>query len=123
MLFRSMLQHLRSLGVLIAIDDFGTGYSSLSRLKNLPIDTLKIDQLFVHNIPDDTNDKAITTAIISMGHSLGLRVVGEGVETVDQLSFLREQGCDEVQGFLLGKPVPAEVVARSLKKREYSHVL
>ena len=114
-----MLQQLRSLGVLIAIDDFGTGYSSLSRLKHLPIDTLKIDGLFVHNIPDDTNDKAITAAIISMGHSLGMRVIAEGVETADQLAFLREQGCDEVQGFLLGKPVSAEVMTHSLKKYQY----
>lgn len=114
-----MLQQLRSLGVLIAIDDFGTGYSSLSRLKHLPIDTLKIDGLFVHNIPDDMNDKAITAAIISMGHSLGMRVIAEGVETAAQLAFLREQSCDEVQGFFLGKPVSAEVMTHSL--RECAH--
>lgn len=111
-----MLQDLRSLGVSIAIDDFGTGYSSLSRLKHLPIDTLKIDQIFVRNIPSDKNDMAITQAIVSMGHSLGLRVIGEGVETVDQLNYLRELDCDVVQGFLLGRPMSVDAVARTMKR-------
>jgi EAL domain-containing protein (putative c-di-GMP-specific phosphodiesterase class I) len=102
------LQELQKLGFSIAIDDFGTGYSSLSHLKHLPVDTLKIDRAFLRNIPHDSDNRAITAAIISMGHSLGLKVVAEGVETAAQLDFLRQQGCDEAQGFLFSKPVPAE---------------
>lgn len=112
-----VLQRLRKLGVQIALDDFGTGYSSLNRLKHLPVDTLKIDQSFIRNIPDDANDKAITAAIVSMGH-LGMRVIAEGVENSDQLMFLREQGCDEVQGYLLGKPVPANIMEQHLRMHE-----
>ncbi|MBI1891441.1 MAG: EAL domain-containing protein [Burkholderiales bacterium] len=113
-----VLERLRSLGIQIALDDFGTGYSSLSRLKHLPIDTLKIDRAFVRNIPEDTNDKAITAAIVAMGHSLGLKVIAEGVETGDQLDFLRDQGCDEVQGYLLGGPVSAMDMGKLLSRRE-----
>ena len=102
------LRQLRSLGISIAIDDFGTGYSSLSHLKHLPIDTLKIDRAFLRNIPHDADNNAIATAIISMGHSLGLRVVAEGVETQDQLEFLAEQDCDEAQGFFISEAVAAE---------------
>ncbi|MBT9502326.1 MAG: EAL domain-containing protein [Burkholderiaceae bacterium] len=110
----AVLQCLRALGLRVAIDDFGTGYSSLSLLKHLPIDTLKIDRLFVRNIPDDADAKAITGAVISMAHTLGLRVVAEGVETEAQLAFLHGEGCDEVQGYLLGKPMPPEQLARLL---------
>ena len=111
----TILKQLRSLGISIAIDDFGTGYSSLSHLKHLPIDTLKIDRAFLHNIPHDANNKAITAAIISMGHSLGLRVVAEGVETLAQMDFLTRQNCDEAQGFLISEAVAPEHVGSFFK--------
>jgi len=104
---RSVLQSLRDLGVLLSIDDFGTGYSSLAYLKRLPLDRLKIDRSFIHGIPADGDDAAIVETIIVMTHKLGLRVIAEGVETLEQRLQLLRQGCDEVQGFLLAAPVPA----------------
>jgi diguanylate cyclase (GGDEF)-like protein/PAS domain S-box-containing protein len=95
-------------GLRIAIDDFGTGYSSLAYLKQLPVDSLKIDRSFVKDLPSSTDDAAIVQAIIAMAHHLNLRVVAEGVETEKQLEVLREMGCDEYQGFLFSKPVTAE---------------
>jgi EAL domain-containing protein (putative c-di-GMP-specific phosphodiesterase class I) len=92
----------------ISIDDFGTGYSSLSYLKRFPIDVLKIDQSFVRDIPGDADDAAIASTIITMAHSLGLKVVAEGVETREQLNFMREHGCDSMQGYFLSKPLPVE---------------
>ena len=104
------LQKLRDMGVQIAIDDFGTGHSSLNYLRSFPIDSVKIDQEFVQEIEGSAADRAIIAAVIGMARGLSLRVIAEGVETEQQLDFLREQGCEEVQGFLFGEPVPATAV-------------
>jgi len=107
----TVLRKMRESGIKVAIDDFGTGYSSLSYLQRFPIDELKIDQSFVRQIGSGDGDTAIVTAVISMARSLRLRVVAEGVETLDELAFLREQQCDEVQGYYFSKPVPAPLLA------------
>ena len=103
-----LLDEIRSRGVRLAIDDFGTGYSSMSLMKKFPIDTIKIDRTFVRDLAESAEDRAIATAIISMGKALGLTVVAEGVETSEQDSFLRGHACDEIQGYLFSKPVRAE---------------
>jgi diguanylate cyclase (GGDEF)-like protein len=108
------LHALRAMGLHLSVDDFGTGYSSFSYLKHFPLDTLKIDRCFVREITSDPDDAAITTAIIAMGHALGLKVVAEGVETEAQLAMLRRQGCDEMQGYLFSRPVPADQFAQFL---------
>lgn len=113
----STMAELRELnlgGIEISIDDFGTGYSSLSYLKRLPIDTLKIDKSFVQEVTTDPDDAAIVAAIITMAHTLKLKVVAEAVETVEQLAFLRELKCDQMQGYLFSKPLPAEEITRLL---------
>ena len=109
------LRELKAMDMRISIDDFGTGYSSLSYLKRFPIDVLKIDQSFVRGIPGDADDAAIAGTIITMAHSLGLKVVAEGVETREQLNFMREHGCDAMQGYFLSKPLPAEQFESFLK--------
>jgi EAL domain-containing protein (putative c-di-GMP-specific phosphodiesterase class I) len=107
-----IMEGLGRMGVRIAIDDFGTGHSSLSYLKRFNVDTLKIDRSFVKDTPDDPEDSAIAIAVIALGHGLRLKVVAEGVETPAQVDFLRAQGCDEIQGYLLSQPVDNEAFAR-----------
>jgi diguanylate cyclase (GGDEF)-like protein len=99
---------IKQLGVRLAIDDFGTGYSSLSQLKRFPIDTLKVDRSFIRDLPTNTEDKAITEAIIAMGRTLGVTIVAEGVETAAQQAFLAERACDEMQGFFFSEPCGAD---------------
>jgi EAL domain-containing protein (putative c-di-GMP-specific phosphodiesterase class I) len=110
------LQTLREVGVTIAIDDFGTGFSSLSYLKDFPVDHLKIDRAFVQNLPYSRSEANIARHIVELAHALDLRVIAEGVEREDQLQFLREVGCDEIQGFYFSKPLPAEEMTLLLEQ-------
>ena len=111
------MEELQLLGVQISIDDFGTGYSSLSALKRFPVGRLKIDKSFIDDIPDDENDKAVASAVISLGQKLNLRVIAEGVETEAQVAFLRENNCHEMQGYYFSEPVAASKVEDLLKAR------
>jgi EAL domain-containing protein (putative c-di-GMP-specific phosphodiesterase class I) len=111
------LEQLKRLGVGIALDDFGTGYSSLSYVHRFPVDVLKIDRSFVVNIENDEGSRAIAMAVIALAHQLKLRVVGEGVENVQQESFLLDNGCDEMQGYLYSKPLPAGAILSILSRR------
>jgi EAL domain-containing protein (putative c-di-GMP-specific phosphodiesterase class I) len=113
----TQFQRLNAMGVNLSIDDFGTGYSALSYLKRFPFDLLKIDREFVRNIISDPEDAALTTAIITMAQSLGLKVIAEGIETEQQLAFLREKRCDLAQGYFFSKPVPAEAFRQLLAER------
>jgi diguanylate cyclase (GGDEF)-like protein/PAS domain S-box-containing protein len=110
-----VLSNLRAQGIRLAIDDFGTGYSSLAYLKRFPLDVLKIDKSFIDDIPSLQDDMEITATIVAMGHILGFKVLAEGVETLEQLAFLREKGCDTYQGFIKSKPLPAEEFAQLLR--------
>jgi EAL domain-containing protein (putative c-di-GMP-specific phosphodiesterase class I) len=102
-----ILREMTARRIIVSIDDFGTGYSSLSYLKRFPIHNLKIDRAFITDLPHDIDDAAITQAVIAMAHRLGLRVIAEGVEQSEQLLFLAANDCDEVQGYLVAKPMPA----------------
>jgi diguanylate cyclase (GGDEF)-like protein/PAS domain S-box-containing protein len=113
------LNELKEMGIRLSIDDFGTGYSSLSYLKRFPLDTLKIDRSFIMDITNDPDDEALTRAIIAMSNSLKIKVIAEGVETEEQLDFLKTNGCDEFQGYLFSRPVPASELAEMLKSGKY----
>ncbi|WP_442113937.1 putative bifunctional diguanylate cyclase/phosphodiesterase [Pseudomonas sp. NUPR-001] len=112
------LAQLQAMGVATAVDDFGTGYSSLAYLKSLPIDHLKIDRAFIKDLPGDDDAVAITRAIIDLGHALGFRITAEGIETLAQYQFLRNAGCDQGQGFLMGRPMPAEALQAWLQDHQ-----
>jgi len=114
------MKELQELGVHLSIDDFGTGYSSLSALKSFPVSRLKIDKTFINDLTTNENDTAVASAVISLGKKLNLRVIAEGVETDDQLAFLRENNCDEMQGYLFSRPIPAQEIEELLKAREPS---
>jgi len=111
------MKGLRALGVRLSIDDFGTGYSSLSALKRFPVERLKIDRSFIQDLPDDEDDCAVASAIISLGQKLNLRVIAEGVETEAQVAFLRENHCDELQGYHFSRPVAADAIPALLLRQ------
>ncbi len=119
----SILKAIKSMGVRLALDDFGVGYSSLAHIKNFPIDTLKVDRSFVRDLPQNSEDRAITQAIIAMGKTLNLTIVAEGVETLEQECFLREHACDESQGFYFSRPIPADQFGELLERHQQRSVI
>jgi EAL domain-containing protein (putative c-di-GMP-specific phosphodiesterase class I) len=118
-----MLEELRTMGLKLAIDDFGTGYSSLSYLRQFPVSKLKIDRSFVQDVVLNSDDAAITAAIISMAKGLNLKVIAEGVETGAQMAFLRAHQCDEIQGYYFSRPLTADKVAEKLAEQFGSHLI
>jgi diguanylate cyclase (GGDEF)-like protein/PAS domain S-box-containing protein len=116
-----LLGKLKKLGIQILVDDFGTGYSSLAYLKRFPIDTLKIDREFINDLPTDSEDRAITRAIISLAHSLNLKVIAEGVETREQLDFLQDEHCDQAQGFYIAHPMPPSELLKLFQAKTHGH--
>ncbi len=104
------------------MNDFGTGYSSLNYLKRLPIDNLKIDRSFVHDITDNFNQRAIAKALISLAHTLNLKVTAEGVETLEQLNILKDNECDRVQGYFFGKPIFSESFEKLLSENNFKNL-
>ncbi len=110
------MEELEELGVQLSIDDFGTGYSSLAALKTFPVGRLKIDMSFIKGLPDDEDDRTVAAAVISLGQKLKLKVIAEGVETAEQVDFLRRNCCDEMQGYHLSKPIPPDELAAFLRR-------
>jgi EAL domain-containing protein (putative c-di-GMP-specific phosphodiesterase class I) len=110
----SILRRLKALGVKIALDDFGTGYSSLSYLQSFPFDKIKIDKSFVWMIQKNPQSTAIIRAIVGLGRDLAMRIVAEGVETSSQLDFLKDEGCNSMQGYLIGRPCPIDIYAKEI---------
>lgn len=113
----AVLHELRAMGIRFSMDDFGTGYSSLSYLKRFPLDVVKIALPFVKGLPNNQEDAAIAKTIIAMGRSLNLKVIAEGVETKEQLDFLRDNGCDEIQGYYYSPPLPADKIEKLFLNR------
>jgi EAL domain-containing protein (putative c-di-GMP-specific phosphodiesterase class I) len=119
----AILEQLSEMGVLVSVDDFGTGYSSMSYLRRFPIDKLKIDRVFINEIASRPEDASIVRAIVSLAHSLRLKVVAEGVETPAQLEFLRATGCDEYQGYHFSRPLPAADFERLIRESRSDNIL
>ncbi len=115
----TILRRLKNMGIRLAIDDFGTGYSSLAHLKQMPLDVLKIDRSFVKDITNNPDDATIALAVIRMAHALRLEVVAEGVEIVEQFDFFHDMQCNQIQGFLISRPVPSDELEGFLAEKQY----